>query len=147
MADIFELGEQASEALRAYAAHPDTPPRLGGTLEDLADILDRRWLEAEANAAVQAAIYFQHVDEKAMRKEWHRSATYRAARDSYRVVPIAAQAACRLADNGVDLERATKMTDAELLALGRIGPVTIGKLRTFIAQLTASSQAWQITAG
>lgn len=144
MADIFELGEQASEALRAYAGHPDTPPGLSGTLEDLADILDRRWLEAEAGAALQAAAYFQLADEKAMRKEWQRSQTYRAGRDSYRGVPIATQAACRLADNGVDLEHAAKMTDEELLALDGIGPVSLAKLRTHLAQRAERSQPSQV---
>jgi hypothetical protein len=133
MADIFELAEQASEALRAYAAHPDTPPVLSGTLDDLADILDRRRLEVEAGAAAEAAAYFRGADEKAMRSEWHRSETYRSARNSYREVPIWNPGKCGLADAGIDLDRAGRMTDDELLRISHMGPITLGKLRAHLA--------------
>jgi hypothetical protein len=69
-----------------------------------------------------------------MLEEWRESSAFQDVRESLTGVPIAKTAVCFLADASVDLGKATQMTDDGLLKIRGMGPVTLGKLRRFLAE-------------
>jgi hypothetical protein len=68
-----------------------------------------------------------------MKREWRQTSAFQEMRETFRGV-IANQMAYALAEGGVDLAKAATMTDAELLKVPRMGLVTVGKLRRFLAE-------------
>ena len=69
-----------------------------------------------------------------MKREWRQTSAFQDVRESFRGVPIAKAAVCFLADASVDVSKAAQMTDDELLKIHGMGPVTLGKLRRFLAE-------------
>ena len=73
-------------------------------------------------------------EKRRMLEEWRESSAFQDVRESFAGVPIAKAAICFLADASVDVSKAAQMTDDELLEIHGMGPVSLGKLRRFLAE-------------